>query len=116
MPSRRAVLATTAAAVAATGGCLYDHPDPEPTPNPSCDHASVSDLRIDRTETESGERRYAVVEVAVTELPAPALVAEITTCDGSERLRRSLSETGTQEFRFGPYECLDGITPQFADC
>ena len=116
MPSRRSVLATTAAAVTATGGCLYDHPDPTPTPGPNCDHASVSDLRIDRVETESGEQQYAVVAVTVAELPAPALVTEIQTCDGTEQVRRSLSETGTREFRFGPFGCLDGVRPRFGEC
>ncbi|MDZ7745641.1 MAG: hypothetical protein U5K28_03620 [Halobacteriales archaeon] len=116
MPSRRAVLATTAAAIATTGGCLYDHPDPTPTSNPNCDHASVTDLRIDRRGTPPNEEQYAIVEVTVDELPAPALIVEVQVCDGSEQLRRSILESGVQRFEFGPYDCLDGITPRFAGC
>lgn len=116
MPSRRAVLATTAAAIATTGGCLYDHPDPTSTSKPNCDHASVTDLQIDRRGTPPNEEQYAIVEVTVDELPAPDLIVAIQTCNGSEQVRRSLSETGTQQLEFGPYDCLDGITPRFAGC
>ncbi|KAB7514005.1 hypothetical protein DM867_09495 [Halosegnis rubeus] len=114
MPSRRSVLATTAAAVAATGGCLYDHPDPTPTPN--CAHASVVPLRIERRGTPPDDGAYAVVELTVDELPAPALIAELQTCDGNERERYAVTETGTRRIEFGPYDCIDGISLHFDGC